>query len=221
MILKLFLAFFEPISFLGLQHQELSLVTEDPIFATDHLTFLKKYGITQKVSTPYHPQTSGQVEISNREVKHIFEKTVGPTRRDWSIRLNNALWASQTAYKTPIGDHRRLQLSELDELRNDAYESTKRKQRHIMISISVESHLKWGKEYYSLTLGSSSFQVNGHRLKIHHDNVLNQEEEVLVAPQIRGSSQCSTSLTYLLGCKTELGRSYQSISPKGFSLLPC
>lgn len=41
--------------------------------------FLKKYGITHKVSTPYHPQTSGQVEISNREVKHIFEKTVGLT----------------------------------------------------------------------------------------------------------------------------------------------
>ncbi|CAL8988123.1 unnamed protein product, partial [Prunus brigantina] len=43
---------------------------------------LKKYGITHKVATPYHPQTSGQVEISNREIKHILEKTVNSTRKD-------------------------------------------------------------------------------------------------------------------------------------------
>ncbi|WP_222196282.1 DDE-type integrase/transposase/recombinase, partial [Modestobacter italicus] len=36
-----------------------------------------KYSITHKVATPYHPQTSGQVEVSNREIKHILEKTVG------------------------------------------------------------------------------------------------------------------------------------------------
>jgi hypothetical protein len=54
---------------------------------------MKKYGITHKVATPYHPQTSGQVEISNKEIKRILEKTVNPTRKDWSLRLNNALWA--------------------------------------------------------------------------------------------------------------------------------
>jgi hypothetical protein len=43
---------------------------------------MKKYGITHKVATPYHPQTSGQVEISNREIKRILEKTVNPTRKD-------------------------------------------------------------------------------------------------------------------------------------------
>ncbi|KAI5351553.1 hypothetical protein L3X38_004444 [Prunus dulcis] len=64
---------------------------------------LKKYGITHKVATPYHPQTSGQVEISNREIKHILEKTVNTTRKDWSMRLDDALWAYRTAYKTPIG----------------------------------------------------------------------------------------------------------------------
>ncbi|CAL9029459.1 unnamed protein product [Prunus brigantina] len=48
-------------------------------------------------------QTNRQVEISNREIKHILEKTVNTTRKDWSMRLDDALWAYRTAYKTPIG----------------------------------------------------------------------------------------------------------------------
>lgn len=66
-------------------------------------SLMKKYGITHKVGTPYHPQTSGQVEISNREIKGILEKTMNTSRKDLSQQLNDALWAYRTAYKTPIG----------------------------------------------------------------------------------------------------------------------
>ena len=44
---------------------------------------LTKYGVTHHVVTPYHPQTSGQVEVSNRELKRILEKTVNISRTDW------------------------------------------------------------------------------------------------------------------------------------------
>jgi hypothetical protein len=122
---------------------------------------MKKYGITHKVATPYHPQTSGQVELANRETKQILEKTVNPNRKDWSLRLNDALWAYRTTYKISLGmspyrlyekpchllvelkhkaywtikafnsnlddvcQLRKLQINELAEIRNNAYENSK------------------------------------------------------------------------------------------------
>nr|GEV24106.1 reverse transcriptase domain-containing protein [Tanacetum cinerariifolium] len=122
---------------------------------------MSKYGVTHRLSTAYHPQTSGQVEVTNRGLKRIIERTVGEDRALWSDKLEDALWAFRTAFKTPVGctpyrlvygkachlplelehkafwalkhvnfdlktasDHRKVQLNELSELRDQAYEKS-------------------------------------------------------------------------------------------------
>ncbi|GJW88978.1 reverse transcriptase domain-containing protein [Tanacetum coccineum] len=64
---------------------------------------MSKYGVTHRLATAYHPQMSGQVEVSNRGLKRILERTVGENRASWSDKLDEALWAFRTAFKTPIG----------------------------------------------------------------------------------------------------------------------
>ena len=58
---------------------------------------LEKYGVRHNVATPYYPQTSGQVEVSNRKIKQILSKMVNASRTDWSRRLDDALSAYWTA----------------------------------------------------------------------------------------------------------------------------
>nr|GFA72486.1 reverse transcriptase domain-containing protein [Tanacetum cinerariifolium] len=62
-----------------------------------------KSGVTYRLATPYHPQRSGQVEVSNHGLKCILERTMGENRASWSDKLDDALWAFRTAYKTPLG----------------------------------------------------------------------------------------------------------------------
>ncbi|GJU58280.1 reverse transcriptase domain-containing protein [Tanacetum coccineum] len=62
---------------------------------------MKRYGVNHRLSTSYHPQTSGQVENTNKALKRILEKTVKDNSAIWSRKLDDALWAFCTAYKTP------------------------------------------------------------------------------------------------------------------------
>ena len=64
---------------------------------------LEKYGVKHKIATPYHPQTSGQVELANMEIKIILMKVVNFDRKDWSLKLLDSLWAYRTAFKTILG----------------------------------------------------------------------------------------------------------------------
>ena len=66
-------------------------------------SLLDKYGLKHMVSLAYHPQSNGQAEVSNKEIKKILEKTVNMTRKDWANKIDDSLWAYQTAFKTPLG----------------------------------------------------------------------------------------------------------------------
>nr|GFB68886.1 reverse transcriptase domain-containing protein [Tanacetum cinerariifolium] len=90
---------------------------------------MAKYGVTHRLSTAYHPQTSGQVEVTNRGLKRILERTVEEYRASWSDKLEDALWAYWALKHTNFdlktaGDHRKLQLNEQNELRDQAYENS-------------------------------------------------------------------------------------------------
>nr|GEW93183.1 DNA-directed DNA polymerase [Tanacetum cinerariifolium] len=60
-------------------------------FSNDQfIKVMLKYGVTHRLATPYHPQTSGQVEVSNRSLKRILERTVGENCASWSDKLDDA-----------------------------------------------------------------------------------------------------------------------------------
>jgi transposase InsO family protein len=64
---------------------------------------LFKLGIEHRISTAYHPQTNGQVQTSIRQLKSILNKTIEKGGKDWSKKLDGALWAYRMTFKTLIG----------------------------------------------------------------------------------------------------------------------
>nr|GEW92812.1 reverse transcriptase domain-containing protein [Tanacetum cinerariifolium] len=139
-----------------------AIISDRGTHCNDQFTkVMQKYGVPHRLATPYHSQTSGQVEVSNRGLKRILEWAVGENRVSCSDQLDDAFWAFRTAYKTPIGctpyklvygkschlpvelehkaywalkhanfdlkragDHRKVQINELNELRDQAYENS-------------------------------------------------------------------------------------------------
>ena len=61
------------------------------------LCLLAKYGVKHRASLAYHPQSNGQAEVSNKDIKKILEKTVHVTRKYWANKIDDSLWAYQTA----------------------------------------------------------------------------------------------------------------------------
>ena len=64
---------------------------------------MKKYGVHHKVTTPYHPQATEQVEVSNIQIKKIMKKIIRLDGKEWSSQLYDALRAYRKTYKTPLG----------------------------------------------------------------------------------------------------------------------
>ena len=54
---------------------------------------MSRYGVRHIMGMAYHPQSNGQAEISNREIKNRLEKAINSSRKDWSVKLDDALWA--------------------------------------------------------------------------------------------------------------------------------
>ncbi|GJT46904.1 reverse transcriptase domain-containing protein [Tanacetum coccineum] len=64
---------------------------------------MKRYGVVHRFSMAYHPQTNRQVENTNHAIKRILKKTIGNNKKDWSYKLDDALWVFRTTFKTPLG----------------------------------------------------------------------------------------------------------------------
>nr|GEU89848.1 reverse transcriptase domain-containing protein [Tanacetum cinerariifolium] len=132
---------------------------------------MSKYVVTHRLATTYHPQTSGQVEVSNRGLKRILERTVGENRASWFEKLEDTLWAFRTAYKTPIGCTPYMLVYGKScylpiELEHKAYWALK----HVNFDLKIAGSFTITKVFPCGTVELSqpdgpNFKENGHRMK--------------------------------------------------------
>ncbi|GJS37096.1 reverse transcriptase domain-containing protein [Tanacetum coccineum] len=168
---------------------------------------LQRYGVTHKLSTAYHPQSNGQTEVTNRAIKRILERSVGYNPKDWSKKLNDALWAFRdTAYKTPtrctpfrlvygktchLPVEIEYKLNELAELRDGAYKNTRiyKEQPNKW----HDSRLRGDRDFKVYPYGAIeiidmdrfSFKVNGQRLMKYYEGNIDKEDDEVIETSIR------------------------------------
>nr|GEZ04423.1 reverse transcriptase domain-containing protein [Tanacetum cinerariifolium] len=180
-----------------------------------------KYGVTHRLAIAYHPQTSGQVKVSNRGLKRILERTVEENRASWSDKLDDALWAFRTTFKTPIGytpyklvykkswhlpidiehkaywalkhvnfdlktagDHRKLQLNELNELQLSQPNGP---------NFKVNSHRV--KHYFGGDIPSKNLCLIAYLKVAFLGRILSADGMVVVADKIVAMTKCSRLTT--------------------------
>ncbi|XP_048229079.1 uncharacterized protein LOC125369849 [Ricinus communis] len=148
----------------------------------------------------YHPHTSGQVEVTNRGLKGILERTVGVSRKDWALKLDYTLWEFRTAYRTSIGFmpyklvygkscHLRVELEHrtlwaLKTCNFDVDSIRKLRSRWSGPFVVKQVFLYGTVELHHPEKGD--FKVNGHRLKLYHGNSLEIEQRVDMVLYLHG-----------------------------------
>ncbi|XP_038902480.1 uncharacterized protein LOC120089135 [Benincasa hispida] len=151
---------------------------------------LIKYNVHHKIMTAYHPQTNGQAEVSNREIKSILEKVVNSTQKDWTQTCHLPLELKHKAFRAinklnfnieALREARKLQLHELDEWRLQAYENTKiYKERKLKLQWSGPFVIKEIYPYGIMELthedGSNAFKVNGQRIKPYYGGDIDRKK---------------------------------------------
>ncbi|GKA69324.1 reverse transcriptase domain-containing protein, partial [Tanacetum coccineum] len=138
-------------------------------------SLFSRFGTPRAIIT-YHPQTSGQVEVSNRGLKRILERTIGENRASWSDKLDNALWAFRIAFKTPIGC--------------TPYRLVYGKACHLPIELEHKAYWALKNCNFDLkTAGdspkSSNGELNEYGIKLRDSLILQRENKKILTPRLK------------------------------------